>query len=389
MDMRELIVEKVDHIADELIELAKTIFEYREIGFEEFRSSKALMDYLRKQGLSVEPGIAGMETAFRATYGEGKPHVALLCEYDALPEIGHACGHNMMGVMSVGAGVAQILAGVFEQYSGILSVIGCPAEEKGNIKGEMVKAGIFRDVDAALILHPAQISTGFDISYAIRTYRVEFFGKSAHAAADPVAGVNALDAMISFFNGIGLMRQQSPERCRVHGIITNGGQSFNTIPEYTSAEIGVRALELEEVRQLSQKVENLIKGAATMTGGSYKMTLHDEMPDVVVNVPLAERLEQNYACIGEKTKKHTYEDGVGSTDVGAVTHAVPGIHGYINITAGKDIPAHTREFAEAANSEYGYQAMIRATKALALTTYDLYSDPSLLENAKQYFEEKR
>jgi hypothetical protein len=119
------------------------------------------------------------------------------------------------------------------------------------------------------------------------------------------------------------------------------------------------------------------------------MTLHDEMPDVVVNVPLAERLEQHYEFVGEKTKRNTYEEGVGSTDVGAVTYAVPGIHGYINITGSEDIPTHTREFAEAANSEYGYQAMIRATKALALTSYDLYTDPSLLENAKQYFEKKR
>jgi amidohydrolase len=384
--MRELIVKTIDQIADELIDLAKAIFEYRELGFEEFRSSKALMAYLESKGFTVKQKVADIETAFLATYGKGKPHIALLCEYDALPEIGHACGHNMIGVISVGAAVAQVLAGIFEHYSGTVLVIGCPAEERSNTKGDFVKAGIFKDLDAALIIHPASMSTGFDIAYALQHYRIEFFGKSAHAAADPVQGINALDAIVSFFNGLALMRQQLPEKVRVHGIIQNGGQSFNTIPEYTSAEIGVRALEFEELKTLSQKVDDIAKGAATMTGCSYKMTFLTEMPDVYVNVPLAERLDQNYEFVGEKTGTRTYEQGVGSTDVGAVTYAVPAIQGYINITAGKNIPTHTREFAEAANSDYGYQAMIRAIKALALTSYDLYSDPSLVKHVKQYFE---
>ena len=389
--MREQIIQKVDQIADELIELAKTIFEYRELAFEEFHSSEALMNYLEKKGVSVESNTANIETAFLATYGTGNPHIALLCEYDALPEIGHACGHNMIGVISVGAAVAQVLAGVFEQYSGTIAVVGCPAEERGSAKRTLVQAGVFHDIDIALIIHPASMSTGFDIAYALQRYQIEFFGKSAHAAADPVQGVNALDAMISFFSGLGLMRQQLPEKTRMHGIIKNGGQSFNTIPEYTCAEIGVRALRLDNVKQLVKKVDDLAKGAATMTGCSYIMELLDEMPDVYTNIPLAERLDRNYESVGEETGARTYEQGVGSTDVGAVTYAVPTIQGYINITAGKDIATHTREFAEAANSVYGYQAMIRAIKALALTSYDLFSDSSFVENVKQYFgkEERR
>ncbi|PIE35161.1 amidohydrolase [candidate division KSB3 bacterium] len=386
MNMREQIIHTVDQIADELLELAKRIFNYRELAFEEFQSSKALMDYLSRKGFSVESNTAGLETAFLARYGQGKPHIALLCEYDALPEIGHACGHNMIGVIGVGAAVAQVLAGVPEQYPGTITVVGCPAEERGSAKSDLVKAGVFDDVDAALIIHPSSMSTGFDIAYAIQRYQIEFFGKSAHAAADPVQGINALDAMVSFFGGLGLMRQQLAEKTRVHGIIKNGGQSFNTIPEYTSAEIGVRALRLDSVKQLAKKVEKLAKGAATMTGCSYQMELLDEMPDVYTNVPLAEQLDQNYGAVGEEIGERTYEQGAGSTDVGAVTYAVPAIQGYINITAGEDIATHTREFAEAANSDYGYQAMIRAIKALALTSYDLLSDPSLVEQAKQYFE---
>ncbi len=384
--MREQIIQHVDQIADELLGLAKTIFDYPELAFEEFRSSKALMDYLRHKGFSVESNTAKLETAFLATYGQGNPHIALLCEYDALPEIGHACGHNMIGVISVGAAVAQVLAGVLEQYSGTITVVGCPAEERGSAKKTLVQAGVFDDVDAALIIHPASMSTGFDIAFALQRYQIEFFGKSAHAAADPVQGINALDAMISFFSGLGLMRQQFPEKTRVHGIIKNGGQSFNTIPEYTCAEIGVRALRLDSVKELVKKVDDLAKGAATMTGCSYTMELLDEMPDVYTNVPVAEKLDRNYESVGENTGERTYEQGVGSTDVGAVTYAVPAIQGYINITGGQAIATHTRAFAEAANSDYGYQAMIRAIKALALTSYDLFSEPSLVEQVKQYFE---
>ena len=387
--MRDQILKRVDQIADELIDLAKTIFTYKEIGFKEFQSSRALTEYLKEKGFSVTSGVADLETAFVATYGKGKPHIALLGEYDALPEVGHACGHNMMAVMSIGAAVAQKQAGLLEQNSGTLSVIGCPAEEVGNVKGQLIEAGVFKDVDAAMIIHPSSMSTGYDIAYAIRHLRIEFFGKSAHAAADPVKGINALDAMLTFFNGVGLMRQQLPESSRVHGIITNGGQSFNTIPEYTCAQLGVRALKMKDVIPMAEKVEALAKGAATMTGCSYRVTVTGEMPDVWPNVPIAERLNQNYEYLGESTEERAYEQGVGSTDAGAVTYAVPAIHGYINITAGKDIATHTHEFAEAANSTYGYQAMIRATKALALTSYDLLTEPSLLLEAKKYFEAGR
>lgn len=383
--MQEKLLQHIDQIAHELTTLAHTIFEYRELGFQEYQSSQILMDYLRQKGFHVDSQIANLDTAFVAAFGSGSPHIALLCEYDALPEIGHACGHNMIGTISVGAAAAQALAGVFEQHSGRLSVVGCPAEERGNTKGDLVQAGVFDDVDAALIIHPASMSTGFDIAYAIQRYQIEFFGKSAHAAADPVKGINALDAMILLFNGLSLMRQQTPEQSRLHGIITNGGQSFNTIPEYTSAEIGVRALRLDEVKHLAQQLEHLAQGAAAMTGCSFKMTLETEMPEVRTNVPLAERLDQHYQTVGETVGQRTYEQGVGSTDVGSVTYKVPAIQGYINITAGEDIPTHTRKFAEAADSEYGYQAMMRAVKALALTTYDLYAEPDFLHHVRQHF----
>ena len=271
-------------------------------------------------------------------------------------------------------------------HAATILFLGCPAEEHGGGKVLLDGAGAFNGLDAAMIIHPASTSTGYDISFAIKRLFVEFFGKAAHAAAAPQKGVNALDAMLSFFNGIALMRQQMTERTRVHGIILNGGQSFNTIPDYTKAEMGIRALRMEEVLELETRLAAVAEGAARATGCTVKVTQAEPpQPEVYVNVPLARTLDANYARVGEKTTMRTYGQGVGSTDVGIVTHRVPGIQGYIDITAGASIPTHSREFAAAASSEYGYEAMLRATKALALTAFDLFNDPGLLSEIQEYF----
>jgi amidohydrolase len=379
---------EVDRISPELKRIAAAIFAYSEIAFQEVRSSKELAGFLEKEGFAVEWGQAGLETAFVAKYGAGRPHIALMGEYDALPEIGHACGHNLIGTISAGAAAALKRSGL-EPGKGTIFFVGCPAEEHGGGKVLLIRAGVFGEMDAAMQIHPTNISTGFDISYAIKRFSVEFFGKGAHAAAAPYKGINALDAMIAFWNGISLMRQQMTERTRVHGIIVNGGQSFNTIPDYTKAEMGLRALLMDEVSEMEKKMIAIAEGAALMTGCSFNVAESDAQPEVYVNVPIARALEKNYQAVGEKTEPRTYGQGVGSTDVGAVTQTVPGIHAYIDITDGVKIPTHSREFACAANSGYGYDAMIRATKALALTAYDLLSDKSLLQEAKTYFEEKR
>lgn len=388
--MKDKIAAVVDARSDSLKSLARAIFSYEETAFQEVRSSRALADYLEKAGFEVEWGMAGMETAFVARYGRGRPHIGLMGEYDALPEVGHACGHNMIGTISAGAAVAIKKSGCLEGREGTILFLGCPAEEHGGGKVLLDGAGVFNGLDAAMIIHPASTSTGYDISFAIKRLFVEFFGKAAHAAAAPHKGVNALDAMLSFFNGIALMRQQMTERTRVHGIILNGGQSFNTIPDYTKAEMGIRALRMEEVLELETRLAAVAEGSARSTGCTVKVTQAEPpQPEVYVNVPLARTLDANYARVGEKTTMRTYGQGVGSTDVGIVTHRVPGIQGYINITAGASIPTHSREFAAAASSEYGYEAMLRATKALALTAFDLFDDPGLLREVREYFEERR
>jgi len=380
---RNKIIEVIDEMKTDLINMAKKIYEYSEIAFQEKKSSKLLSDFLEKEGFNVRGGIANLETAFLAELGNGKPKVALLAEYDALPGIGHACGHNMIGTMSVGAAVALKKAGIDE---GTVVVVGSPAEEKGAGKKILVEAGMFNDIDVAMMIHPAVMNTGYDIAYALRSFKIEYFGKASHAASSPDKGINALDAMVSLFSMIGLMRQQLPEKVRVHGIITNGGQASNIIPEYTSAEITVRALDRKTLNTTVERFKKIVESAATANLCEYKITELDSMDEVFVNKPLAETLEKNYEFLGLKISKRTYEQGVGSTDMGTVTQTVPGIHAYVDITGGVDIPVHTKEFAQAANSEKGYEAMIKATKALALTCHDVIYSSELLEKVKAYFE---
>lgn len=388
--MKDKIVAAIDARANDLKDLARAIFSYEETAFQEKRSSEALAGYLRRAGFEVEWGPAGLETAFVAKFGRGRPHIGLMGEYDALPEVGHACGHNMIGTISAGAAAAVKASGCLEGREGTILFLGCPAEEHGGGKVLLAEAGVFDGLDAAMIVHPTNISTGYDISFAIKRLYVEFFGRAAHAAAAPYKGVNALDAMIAFFNGVALMRQQTTERTRIHGIILNGGQSFNTIPDYTKAEMGIRALRMEEVLELEERLTAVAEGAARATGCTVKVIQAEApQPEVYVNVPLARTLDANYALVGERTTMRTYGQGVGSTDVGIVTQKVPGIQGYIDITDGAPVPTHSREFAAAANSDYGYDAMIRATKALALTAFDLFADPVLLDEVRQYFRERR
>lgn len=380
---RDKIIEVIDEMKTDLINMAKKIFEYSEPAFHEKKSFKLLSDFLEKEGFNVERGIANLETAFLAEFGNGRPKVALLAEYDALPGIGHACGHNMIGVMSVGAAVALKNVGI---DVGTILVVGSPAEEKGAGKKILVEAGVFNDIDVAMMIHPAVMNTGYDIAYALRSFKIEYFGKASHAASSPDKGINALDAMISFFSMVGLMRQQLPEKVRVHGIITNGGQASNVIPEYTAAEITIRALNRKTLDDIVERFKKIVESAANANLCKYKITELDSMDEVFVNEPLAKTLEKNYEFLGLKVSKRTYEQGVGSTDMGIVTQTVPGIHAYIDITGGINIPVHTREFAQASNSKKGYEAMIKATKALALTCYDVIHSQKLLEEIKAYFE---
>ncbi len=386
MTYKKSVQKNVNDLSEKLVSIARKIFKYKEVAYEEYKSAKELSNFLEERGFQVSRGVAELETAFIAKYGSTPPHIALLAEYDALPSLGHACGHNLIGTISAGAAVALKESGILEHH-GTVSVIGSPAEESGGGKVALLKHGVFDDVDVAMMIHPASMTTGFDIAYAIDEFKVEYFGKASHAASAPERGINALDAMINAFVGIGLLRQQLPENARIHGIITNGGQASNIIPEYTKAEVGVRALKRKELDKIVEKFGSVLKGAAKSTGCRLKITKQMSLDNVKVNVPLAQTLESNFKAIGEEVVKRTYEQGVGSTDMGNVTQKVPGIHAYINVTNSEDIAAHTQEFARACNSEYAYSAMLRAAKALGMTCLDIIEDGELLKKIRAYFKE--
>src|SRR5699024_10735758 len=269
---KEQLHEIVSEMREELQGLSDYIYENPELGLNEYKSSQAHVDLLRKHGFDVEYPYLGFDTAFKATFDSGKegPTVAYLSEYDALPSIGHGCGHNMLGTVDTGAGIA--LSKVINQTGGRVIVLGTPAEETTGTKVDMANSGVFDDVDLAMCTHPSDENTMSGTSMAIHPIAIEFFGKPTHAAAAPGEGINALDAILNLFNNINSLRQEMRSSARVHGIITHGGDAANVIPEYTRAEFYVRALDTPYMEVLSEKIINCAKAAALASGCTMKHT---------------------------------------------------------------------------------------------------------------------
>jgi amidohydrolase len=360
-----------------------------EIGNEEVFASSKHVALLENAGFEVTTAVAGHETSFYAVKDSGKegPTVAYLAEYDALPGLGHACGHNIIGTTSVAAGIA--LAEVLPETGGRVVVLGTPAEEggpNGSAKGSFVKHGYLEDVDVALMIHPSGKTATTGESLAVDPLDFHFIGKPAHASGSPHHGINALDAVIQLFNGINALRQQLPADVRIHGIITHGGDAPNIIPEYASARFYIRASSWQKTVEVSDKVRNIAEGAALATGATVKIErFQNEVKDLVLNSVLDNVLNEELSALGEVV--HTEQrEGKGSTDAGNISYEVPTAHPYIKI--GPDnLVAHTDEFREAAKSELGDEALITGAKALASTGYRLLTDFELLHRVKQEFEQ--
>lgn len=249
-------------VQDLVLDISHTIHANPELAFKEYCASALLTETLEAHGFAVERGSGGLETAFTATYRQhdGGPTIALLCEYDALPEIGHACDHNIIAAAPIGAGL--ILRPLFDQHPGTLKIIGTPAEEYGGGKIKMLRAGVFEGIDVAMMIHPSTRHMTERSSLAFNSLTFEFFGRAAHAAASPHQGINALDAMIMTFNNVNALRQQVREDVRIHGIITDGGTAPNVIPDYTRARFIVRAREVGYLDTVTEQVMNCARGAA-------------------------------------------------------------------------------------------------------------------------------
>ncbi len=385
--LKQAAVRQIASERPQLQELALKIHANPELGLREFKACEWLTQYLMQRGFNIERGICEMPTAFRATYGKSKPVIALLAEYDALPGVGHACGHNLICTIAVGAAVASKL--VVDHCGGSIVVIGTPAEENYGGKIVMARKGAFSDLDVAMLVHPDVADIAVVPSIACQQMNVEFFGKSAHASANPAAGINALDAMILSFNSINALRQHIQSTARIHGIITDGGQAANIVPAHSAGEFYVRAADDAYLDELLQKVLNCFVGAAAATGARLEYK-----PDVLryasmhSNMTLAQLYVRNMESVGREVKlcESKIPLNVGSTDMGNVSCVTAAIHPMLAI-APKGISQHSAEFAAAAASETGINGMLDAAKSIAMTVVDLLSQAQILQKVREEFEQ--
>ncbi len=374
----------IDQVKDELVGLAKQIHENPEIAFTEVKASKWLADYLEEKGFKVMRAVGGLDTSFHAVLKKGDgPTVAFLSEYDALPKIGHACGHNLICTASVGAAVGLART---EGWSGTVTVFGTPAEEGGGGKITMLEHGLFEGVDAILMFHPADETIVHRGGLGRIALKVEFRGRSAHAASHPEKGLNALDAMISFFVSVGLLRQQLRDDARLHGVITNGGAAPNVIPDHTEAAFSVRSLSKAYNDELLERVMNCARGAALATGTEVKFQVNPlRYEPKLQNAVLGELFYANLKTLDVgaiRYHKDPSEGGIGSSDIGNVSQVVPTLNPYLRIG---DVPSHSPEFAVAAASAFGANQMIAAAKAMAMTAIDLYATPGKVQAVRDDF----
>ncbi len=383
--LKQRVVAQIDARREELIRIADTIHANPELGFMEHEAAALLTGALGEAGYSIEQGVAGMETAFIATARGQRdgPTVAFLAEYDALSGLGHACGHNLIAAASLGAGLAMLP--VLPELVGRVQVIGTPAEEGGGGKVILVEAGVFEAVDAAMMFHPAGRNLLGRLALTAYPVTIEFFGKAAHAAAEPDKGINALEAMILTYNGINALRQHLRDDVRIHGIITHGGDAPNIVPGYSRAEFIVRASDTPYAMQVMDRVHGCAEGAALASGARLEFKQSGAGYDArMPNPKLVSLFKANLEALGLEVELATGKERLGSSDIGNVSHVVPTIHPYLAIGP-RELGGHTAEFREAAASPAGRAGMLNAAKALAMTAVDLLAEPANLAEAKHAF----
>ncbi|MFC2060026.1 M20 family metallopeptidase [Chloroflexota bacterium] len=380
-DLKTKIQEEVETHRQGIVDLSLKIHANPEIAWQEVKASGWLTDYLEKNGFKVERGICGLPTAFRASYGEGKPVVAYVCQYDAVTNTSHGCGHNIIAAAGVGASVAAKLAA--DQFGGTILVIGTPAEEVLGGKVIMVEKKAFASIDVALMVHPTGEHDWAGISSTnMTTLTVEFWGKEAHAAADPWDGISALQAMISAFNNINALRLHIKDKARVHGIITDGGKAANVVPEHCAGTFMIRSVEEAYLDELCEKVLSCFKGAALSIGARLGYRWGTKIYRMHPNHVLLGLWRNNMATLGRKVRE--IKDVQASSDMGNVSLVVPSIFPLIAI-ASKPLATHSAEFHAAAVSDAGNQGVIDSAKALAMTATDVMAQPETLSQVREEF----
>ena len=378
----------VDELRDRLLAASHDIHAHPELAFREHRSCARLADELEQDGFSVERGVGGLETAFRAELsgGEPGPTIAVLAEYDALPEIGHACGHNIIATSALGAGLAIARSG--QPFAGRVLVVGTPAEEGGGGKILLAEAGVFEGVDAAIMLHPSRSNMVRRGSLANSRVDLTFHGKAAHAAGAPDMGINALEAVIQTFVGVNARRLQMRGDARVHGIITHGGDAVNIIPARAAAKFSLRARDRVYQRQLVEMLRGAAEAGATATGAGLEWVETRGYDNMVANPTIADLFARNIEATGRVVQEPTPNERMGSTDMGDISQIMPAVHAYFAI-APEGVANHTIEFTAAAASEAGDAAVLDGAASLAMTVADLLAEPTLLERATTEFQQQR
>jgi len=383
--LKEAVCSRVDELADELIDASHQIHARPELNFEEHFAHGVLTDMLERHGVSPTRHAYDLETAFDAQAGASGPSIAVLCEYDALPGLGHACGHNIIATAGLGAGLAAAV--VAEQAGGRVRIMGTPAEEGGGGKVRMARAGAFDGVDAAMMVHPADADLVAMDCIAIQELTVAFEGKAAHAAAAPWEGRNALDAAVLGYMNIAAMRQHIRPNERLHGIFTKAGDKPNIVPSDTEMDWYVRSGTISSLQPLKQRVLTCLESAATACGCTMTHQWVDNTyADMIDNGPMVQAYAVNAGRLG-RTVLDPITSGrrvVGSTDMGNISYLVPSIHPMIKV-APDGVPIHSVEFARWAGAAEGDRAVIDGAKAMAMTVVDLWCSPGVFAQTQAAF----
>lgn len=385
---------EVDQITRMLVDCSDWMADNPELGLQEYKASARLTEMLEEFGAEVERGIAGLDTAFRATLPGGNPNgptIAIIAEYDALADVGHGCGHNIIANAAIGAGIALSRLGQRGALPGKVVVLGTPAEESGvpNAGGKIpvLEHGYFDGVDAAIMIHP-MTEDYIALKPSMVAYGVDFMfhGKPAHAAANPHTGINALDAVIQTFNNIGMLRQQVRSEARIHGVVTSGGGAPNVIPPYAACRFRIRSYDPVYAAELKQRVIACAEGAATATGARLEWKEYIKpYQSYVPNASLGSVLRANLEELGRDVKDGPSRDGGGSTDFGNVSHAVPSTYAYLGI-CGEEAGWHSKEVAAATKTERGHETLVAGAKMLAMSAIDLLTNPEAVTKAKREHE---
>lgn len=386
---KERALEMVERAEEDIKALCCYIHEHPELGFQEVKSSKAIAKLLETYGFQVEMGVGGIETAFRAeadTRKEG-PVIGFLCEYDALPGIGHGCGHNIIGSASAGAAIAAFEAA--QMAGGKIVVIGTPAEEgSGGGKELLLRAGVMDELDCAMMSHPGPWTSVGGTSLAIQAMRFTFHGRASHASATPELGISALEAVIQMFNQVNALRTFLPVDSRVNGIITKGGVAPNIIPDECEAVFNIRADSKKNLKRMIERISDCAKAAALGSGCTVQMEpVGIGYDEIIPNDTLLKLLEENLTLLGETIDKREQGRPLASTDIGNVTHHIPAFQAMFRAGEDRPIP-HSLEFTRACGGEKGAQLAVRISRVLSCVACDILEHPAYIQQAKEELNQK-